>query len=110
MIKALFKKQMAEVFSWLFMDRKKGRRTGKGMVGFLLLYAALVAYLGGMIFMAGKFLCQALVPMGLTWFYFTIMGLLSLMLGVFGSVFNTYASLYLAKDNDMLLAMPTPPR
>ena len=110
MIKALFKKQMAEVFSWLFMDRKKGRRTGKGMVGFLLLYAALVAYLGGMIFMAGKFLCQALVPMGLTWFYFTIMGLLSLMLGVFGSVFNTYASLYLAKDNDMLLAMPIPPR
>lgn len=29
-------------------------------------------------------------------------------MGVFGSVFNTYASLYQAKDNDLLLAMPIP--
>ena len=37
------------------------------------------------------------------------MGLVSVALGVFGSVFNTFSSLYLAKDNDMLLAMPVPP-
>ena len=38
MIKALLKKQMAEVFSWVFMDtRKKARRTGAGLVGFLAL-------------------------------------------------------------------------
>lgn len=110
MIKALFKKQLTEVFSWLFMNRKKQRRTGKGMLGFLLLYGALIAYLGGIVFLAGKFLCQALVPMGLTWFYFTLMAMVALMLGVFGSVFNTYASLYLAKDNDTLLAMPIPVR
>ena len=111
MIKALLKKQMAEVFSWLFMDpKKKTRRTGKGMIGYLLIYFGLIAYLGGMAFMMGRFLCQALIPIGLTWFYFTIMGMLALVLGVFGSVFNTYASLYLAKDNDMLLAMPIPPR
>lgn len=36
------------------------------------------------------------------------MGLLAVFLGVFGSVFNTYASLYLAKDNDLLLSMPIP--
>lgn len=30
-------------------------------------------------------------------------------LGVFGSVFNTYASLYQAKDNDLLLSLPLPP-
>jgi len=30
-------------------------------------------------------------------------------LGVFGSVFNTYASLYKSKDNDLLLSMPVPP-
>ena len=111
MIKALLKKQMAEVFSWLFMDaKKKTRRTGKGALGFLLLYGALIAYLCVMIFMMAKFLCQALAPMGLSWFYFTVMALLALVLGVFGSVFNTYASLYLAKDNDTLLAMPIPPR
>jgi ABC-2 type transport system permease protein len=113
MIKALLKKQMAEVFSWIFMDpKKKTRRTGKGMVGYLVLYLALIAYLGAMFFMMAKFLCEALVPapLSLTWFYFTVMGLLALVLGVFGSVFNTYATLYLAKDNDTLLAMPIPPR
>lgn len=111
MIRALFKKQMAEVFSFFFMDSKrKTRRTGGALVGYLLIYGALIAYLCGMLFMMAKFLCEALVPMGLSWFYFALMALLALVLGVFGSVFNTYASLYLAKDNDMLLAMPIPPR
>ncbi len=111
MIKALLKKQMTEVFSFLFMDpKKKTRRTGKGFVGYLLIYGVLIAYLGGMFFVVAKFLCESLVPMGLSWFYFTLMALLALVLGVFGSVFNTYATLYLAKDNDTLLAMPIPPR
>jgi len=111
MIRALFKKQMAEVFSWVFMDaKKKTRRTGKGMAAYLIVYALLIAYLCAMFFFMAKFLCEALAPMGLSWFYFTLMALVALVLGVFGSVFNTYASLYLAKDNDMLLAMPIPPR
>lgn len=111
MIKTLLKKQMAEVFSWLFMDpKKKTRRTGKGAVGFLLLYGVLIAYLGVFFFLMAKELCRTLTPMGLSWFYFTVMALLALIFGVFGSVFNTYASLYLAKDNDLLLAMPIPPR
>jgi len=39
MIGALFKKQMIEVFSYLFMgNKKKTRRTGKALVGALLLY------------------------------------------------------------------------
>lgn len=111
MIKALLKKQMLEVFANLFMgNRKKTRRTGKALVGYLLLYGFLFAYLGVTVFLMAKFLCKALAPMGLTWFYFAIMALMSLVLGVLGSVFNTYATLYLAKDNDTLLAMPIPPR
>ena len=31
-------------------------------------------------------------------------------MGAFGSVFNTYSSLYLAKDNDLLLSLPIPLR
>ena len=111
MIRALFKKQLAEVFSFLFMDtKKKARRTGKGLVGYLLLYSVLIAYVSGMIFFMARFLCKALAPIGLSWFYFTVMSMLALVLGVLGSVFNTYATLYLAKDNDTLLAMPIPPR
>ena len=36
------------------------------------------------------------------------MGLFAVLLGAFGSVFNTYAGLYLPKDNDLLLSMPIP--
>ena len=32
----------------------------------------------------------------------------AIMLGAFGSVFNTYAGPYLPKDNDLLLSMPIP--
>ena len=35
---------------------------------------------------------------------------LPVFLGAFGSVFNTYSSLYLAKDNDLLLSLPIPLR
>ena len=69
MIKALLKKQMMEVFSFLFVDvKRKKRRTGRALVGFLLLYGVLFAYLGVAFFMMAKPLCEALVPMGLTWF------------------------------------------
>jgi len=42
------------------------------------------------------------------WLYFALMGLIAILLGSFGSVFNTYSGLYLAKDNDLLLSMPIP--
>ncbi|MBQ3056232.1 MAG: hypothetical protein IJC95_01925 [Clostridia bacterium] len=111
MIKALFKKQMLEVFSYLFMtNKKKTRRTGKALAYALVLYGFLFAYLCVMLFFMARFLCEALVPLGLTWFYFAIMALMSLVMGIIGSVFNTYTTLYQAKDNDTLLAMPIPPR
>lgn len=111
MIKALFKKQLMELFSGLFVDnKKKKRRTGKALVGFLLLYGVLFLYFGAAIFLMAKPLCEALVPMGLTWFYFLVMAMLALIGGVVGSGLIAYSTLYLAKDNDMLLAMPIPPR
>ena len=40
------------------------------------------------------------------WLYRALMGIVSVTLGVFGSVFNTFSTLYQAKDNDLLFAMP----
>ena len=51
-----------------------------------------------------------LITVGFGWLYFAIMGLVAICMGVVGSVFNTYASLYQAKDNDLLLSMPIPAR
>ena len=49
-----------------------------------------------------------LIKAGAGWLYMLIMAAESVALGTFGSVFNTYASLYKAKDNDLLLSMPVP--
>ena len=44
------------------------------------------------------------------WLYYLLIGLIAVLLGTFGSVFSTYSSLYLSKDNDLLLSMPIPVR
>ena len=110
MNKALFKKQMMEIFSWVYQDKKSGKNRSKsGVIGYIVLYLVLFVFLGVMFFTVAAALCEPLVQAGLGWLYFALMGLIAVALGVFGSVFNTYAGLYQAKDNDLLLAMPIPP-
>lgn len=109
MTKALLRKQLLEVFSTFYQDRKTGkRRSGKSLASYLLLIAISFCILGVMFYLMANVVCQALVPLGFGWLYFALMGVLAVFLGVFGSVFNTYASLYLPKDNDLLLSMPVP--
>ena len=111
MTRALLKKQLLEVFSWVYRDKKTGKHRSKGkLLAFLLLYGALLGFLAVAFYQLGKELCPALTAAGLRWLYLALLGLLALTLGVFGSVFNTYAGLYRAKDNDLLLSMPIPPR
>ena len=110
MLKALFKKQLMEVNTWLIQDKKKGTKRGKqGITLLLLVYAALFIGMGAAFFLVANMLCEPLVLARLDWLYFAIMGLMSVLLGVFGSVFNTYATLYMAKDNEFLLSMPVHP-
>ena len=110
MTKALLKKQMMEVFSWIYQNKKTGKnRSVQGVVLYVLLYLLVFGMLGGMFWMTADMLCEPLVQAGFGWLYFALMGMISVALGVFGSVFNTYASLYQAKDNDLLLAMPVLP-
>lgn len=111
MTRALFKKQMMEVFAWIYRDKKSGKnRSWKGIALYVGLYLVIFGFLGVMFFMVADMLCEPLAAAGYGWLFFALMGLISVALGVFGSVFNTYASLYRAKDNDLLLSMPIPPR
>ncbi len=110
MIRTLLKKQLAESFAWFYFSAKSGkRRSARGILAFGVLYLLLFGLLGFIFFALAKSLCAPLVSAGLDWLFFAIMGLIAVFLGVFGSVFNTYASLYLAKDNDILLSMPISP-
>ena len=109
MVRTLLRKQMMEVFSWLYQDKKSGKhRTVKGIVGWGLLYLLLFAFLGVMFGIAAVILCKPLLTAKMGWIYWCLMGMLAIFFGVFGSVFNTYSSIYQAKDNDMLLSMPIP--
>lgn len=110
MLKALLKKQMLEFAAVWLKDRKTGKmRTGGSLAVFVLLFAVIFGMLGvsfgGMFFMFAHTFCTN----GMNWLYFALTGLLALLLGVFGDVFNSYASLYLAKDNELLLSMPVKP-
>ena len=111
MFVTLIKKQLLELFQSWFINRKTGKARSAGSTALLLtLFGGLFLILGftfyGMACGVGAFLLGS----GQNWLYFAIMALFSMILGVFGSVFNTYASLYLAKDNETLLSMPIPPR
>ncbi len=111
MLKALMKKQFLEMNTFYFQDRKTGkRRSRSGIIGFVALYIVLFVGLASAFFAVARTMSSALIPLGLGWLYYALMGLISLAFGVIGSVFNTYAGLYHAKDNELLLAMPIPPR
>lgn len=110
MLKTLIKKQLLELNSFYFQDRKTGkRRTNGGIIGYGILYAFIFLGLGFAFYGLASMVGTAMIPAGLDWLYYVFMGLVSLFLGVFGGVFNTYASLYLAKDNEALMSMPIPP-
>ncbi len=112
MLKTLVKKQMTEIFRSYFYDAKKNKARSKGTtILYIILFVLLmVGVVGGFCTFMAIGLCQPLVDAGMNWLYFTLMSLFAIFLGVFGSVFNTYSGLYLAKDNDLLLSMPIPVR
>lgn len=112
MLKTLLKKQMTETFRSYFYDQKKNKPRSRGgtIALFSLFVLLMVGFMGGLFTLLSVMLCETLVALELDWMYFSLLGLIAVLLGTFGSVFNTYAGLYLARDNDLLLSMPIPVR
>ena len=110
MIKALLKKQFAELGATYVRNKKTGKMRSKaGIIGFVLLFVFLFALLGvSFYFLAGS-IAEVMISAGLSWLYLALVSSISVVLGVFGSVFTTYAGLYQAKDNELLLSMPIKP-
>lgn len=110
MFKALLKKQFLEVFSFIFIDKRKGKARSAGgavLIGFL--YALIYCMVIGSFYLTARGLCEPLVSIGMSWLYFALFAIAALFLGVMGSSFSTYNSLYVAKDNEMLFSMPVKP-
>ncbi|MCQ2458604.1 MAG: hypothetical protein MJ142_07750 [Clostridia bacterium] len=110
MLKALIRKQFSELFGNYFYNRKTGKpftkkQTAARFFGFAVLCVFLCA-----VFALTAFGMGQVIEAGLNRLYFSLLGILAIIFGTFGSVFNTYAGLYRAKDNDLLLSMPIYPR
>lgn len=111
MLKILLQKQLAEIFRSWTTNPKTGKARSRGAtIGYAILFAVLiVGGLGGLFALLAASLCGAARESGMPWLPYSLCGGLAVLLGVFGSVFNTYSSLYLARDNDFLLSLPIPP-
>ncbi|SFB11187.1 ABC-2 type transport system permease protein [Acetitomaculum ruminis DSM 5522] len=111
MIRVLVKKQMMEVWASLYQNQKNGkRRSVVGIIGYGLFMLFITLFLAAMFFRLGTFCAGVFSYIDMGWFYYLLMGMLSIILSVFGSVFNTYSTVYLAKDNELLLSMPLKPQ
>ncbi len=109
MLKTLIKKQYLECFRSYFVNPKTGKRRSKGgIIGMLSMFAGLMLFLCGCFFCLAFSIGGGMFSAGMGWLYYTLMGIVSVALGTFGSVFNTYATLYLPRDNELLLSMPIP--
>lgn len=110
MFKALLKKQLLELNSFYFMNKKTGKMRSKaGAVGFIILFAFIFFSVAVSLGSIDMLFALGILPQGLDWLYFAVIGIMSVVVGTFGSVFNTYAGLYNAKDNELLLSMPIAP-
>ncbi len=109
MFKALLKKQFLELYSFYFQNKKTGKlRTRVGIIGMALLFAFVFLSVGFAFFGMAMLFSSKMVPLGLDWLYFAIMGIISVFVGIIGGVLSTYTGLYNAKDNELLLSLPIP--
>ena len=112
MLKVLVKKQLSEVFKGYFYDAKRNRMRPKWKIAawFIFFIVIMAGFLGGTFTALSLALCGGFTAVGMGWMYFLVMSGIAVLLGAFGSVFNTYSGLYLSKDNDLLLSLPIPVR
>lgn len=110
MFKALLKSRLLAYAMW-FTGGSRSKKKSKGRsIGFALLmvYAfGCLAFLFGMYFRA---LAGPFAAAGIGWFYFALMGLAAFAVMFIFSAFMAKAQLFEAKDNELLLSMPIPPR
>ena len=109
MLKALLKKQLLEFFAGFTIKGKDGKSKG---IGAKAGAAVLMAFMGitffGM-FLSFSYMMVPVIESGNSALYLSVFGIISVLMGLMGSVFLTYHTIYEAKDNDMLLSMPILP-
>ena len=111
MLKTLIGKQFREVFRNYYVSAKTGKARNQKTVTWMIIgYGAIMACLAVFFTFFDLSVGVVLLKDGRTWLYFSLNAIMSVAFGTLGSVFATYSSLYIAKDNEQLLSLPIPPR
>ncbi len=113
MLKVLIRKELRQIWVQSFLRGGKAGKNGKKRSGrtMAVIWAVLIVYLlATFSFVSWLASEQFLGLPGLGWLYYMLLGGAAILFGALGSVFSTYTTLYLAKDNDLLLSMPIPVR
>ena len=111
MLKTLIKKQFREIFRNYYVNSKTGKsRSQKGVTGMIIGYAVIMGFLAVMFAFFDFSMGLSLMKAGRVWLYFSLNAIGAVAFGTLGSVFSTYSSLYIAKDNEQLLSLPIPPQ
>ncbi|MGN0612956.1 MAG: hypothetical protein ACI4JB_03570 [Porcipelethomonas sp.] len=110
MFKALLKKQLLEMTSFIYQNRKNGgKRSKAALIGYAILLIYAFGVIGVMFFMMCNSICDQYFDAGFGWLYFALIGIMATGMGVLGSVFMIYSTIYQPKDNEFILSMPVPP-
>lgn len=112
MLKTLLKKQISETLSLIFRKGSKKRNvSGKPAgIGRVIMVSIALLYVTALFTFCSDYLCKQLVTVEMGWLYYLLTGCGAILFGTFGSIFTTCFTLYMAKDNDLLLSMPIPIR
>lgn len=112
MLKTLVKIRLASIKAAFLRSntglRRRGGRASKIFIGIAFAYLAvcLLALVG--------LLCYAvaapLAALGLGWLFHAVVGLLVVCFCFMGSIFLAQSQIFDARDNELLLSMPVPPR
>ncbi|MGI6006184.1 MAG: putative ABC transporter permease subunit [Ruminococcus sp.] len=109
MFKALFQSEVLLLLSSLFRSSGKKKPGIALKVGMGILGVYVIGCLFFLFAMISAALCLPLHQAGLDWFYFSLMGGISILLNIVGGIFASKTVLFDAKDNELLLSMPIQP-
>ena len=111
MLKLLLKVRLASMLAGLAGNFRSRKKLGAGKIVLLaLLYAYLVAAFIFMFFSLFISMAEPMHESGLDWFYFAMFVMTAFSTMFVLSVFTAKAQLFEARDNELLLSLPVPPR
>lgn len=115
MLKTLIKLQFQKALARYTTNSSNKKKNGKkSLFNSPVVYLALLAFVavvfGYMFFNMFDLMAPMLLTSGFTWLYFLYAMGASFVLSTIGCIFLSLSQLYEAKDNELLLSMPIPPR